>query len=464
MKNGTAKIIYGNNNAGAIISSAGRISTTIGTADELYFKSCDNDKIVNNNLIEKILLSGHYSVLEHLFFNLSFDNVSVFVEQFMIEYRLASFTVKSRRYVNFGNMGYYEPEFVENDTENEPKMSTIYQEHIDYLFREYNNLLEAGVPKEDARFVLPYCFRSNFYCSVNAREFIHIVSEMLYGRGAKYSEVKLLGGMLLEQCREEYPYLCKQIEKSYNHVFETDSLQKYLKNDSVRNKAKDKISILYSTSDSCKRVCEAYAFNHNILNLDIDNPECQKEIFKNVIKQSRKRELEQVSYSFRINRISLAGITHLVRHRMQSAIIPEFVDVCNYAEYVVPQSIVDAGMEQQYHEIFDKTAKVYDTLCKMGMSRYDSVYLFLSGMEIAVITTMNANELLLFLRLRTCSRAQWEIKECADELLELLREESPVLFSHYGPSCVINGVCPEGKMSCGKIKEMHEKYKGEVVY
>ena len=32
------------------------------------------------------------------------------------------------------------------------------------------DLLEAGVPREDARFLLPYAFHSNFYCTLNARE------------------------------------------------------------------------------------------------------------------------------------------------------------------------------------------------------------------------------------------------------------------------------------------------------
>ena len=34
---------------------------------------------------------------------MAFENVSVFCEQFIIEFRLASFTVKSRRYVDFAD-------------------------------------------------------------------------------------------------------------------------------------------------------------------------------------------------------------------------------------------------------------------------------------------------------------------------------------------------------------------------
>ena len=71
---------------------------------------------------------------------------------------------------------------------------------------------------------------------------------------------------------------------------------------------------------------------------------------------------------------------------------------------------------------------------------------------------MNARELHHFFNHRCCNRAQWEIRDVAQEMLRLCREVAPALFSHAGPSC-LNGPCPEGAMTCGRIKEMREKYK-----
>ena len=92
-----------------VCAASGRISTQSGTALEIFERSHDEEK--NTNLISKVTRSGHTSTIEHIFFNLAFENVSVVVEQFMIEFRLASFTVKSRRYVNFSDAGFYVPEF-----------------------------------------------------------------------------------------------------------------------------------------------------------------------------------------------------------------------------------------------------------------------------------------------------------------------------------------------------------------
>ena len=75
-----------------------------------------------------------------------------------------------------------------------------------------------------------------------------------------------------------------------------------------------------------------------------------------------------------------------------------------------------------------------------------------------LIMTMNARSLLNFFRHRCCNRAQWEIRELAELMLKECVAAAPHLFKNAGPSCVC-GACPEGKMTCGKIKEMREKYR-----
>ena len=91
-----------------IVSCGGRISTRPGTAIEHYKTATDKAK--NLNLVTKVVASGHKTILEHHYFNLAFNNVSIFVEQYLIEFRLASFTIKSGRYVNFSSAGFNLPD------------------------------------------------------------------------------------------------------------------------------------------------------------------------------------------------------------------------------------------------------------------------------------------------------------------------------------------------------------------
>ncbi|MFC1770104.1 hypothetical protein ACFLZI_03520, partial [Nitrospirota bacterium] len=52
---------------------------------------------------------------------------------------------------------------------------------------------------------------------------------------------------------------------------------------------------------------------------------------------------------------------------------------------------------------------------------------------------------------------QWEIRAMADKMLKLARKVAPVIFEYAGPGC-LSGSCPEGEYTCGKIKEVRNKY------
>ena len=111
---------------------------------------------------------------------------------------------------------------------------------------------------------------------------------------------------------------------------------------------------------------------------------------------------------------------------------------------------------------FASASPIVELLTAMGEGKEILPYLLLSGQTVPVVTTMNAGELYVFFRLRTCSRAQWEIREIATDMLKCLREKYPRLFNLYGPTCFVTGKCPEGKMCCGKTVEMKEKFSGTL--
>ena len=74
-----------------------------------------------------------------------------------------------------------------------------------------------------------------------------------------------------------------------------------------------------------------------------------------------------------------------------------------------------------------------------------------------MICTFTARSLLNFFSPRCCSRAQWEIRDVACQMLALVKEAAPHIFEKAGPPC-LRGACPEGKMSCGKMNEVRERF------
>lgn len=451
------KIIGYSNCGESLCAAGGRISTQPGDVFDILEKSKDAEK--NASLIQKVTKSGHNSVIEHLFFNLAFRNVSVVVEQFMIEFRLASFTVKSRRYVDFSDAGFFVPELSSESVKEK------YTEHMSKLFDTYNKLTEKGIAKEDARFVLPYCFFSNFICSMNAREFLNVLRAMLYGRGSKYPEIKKIGLSLLEQAQEIAPGVMESFN-NFGKTFNDKPDFSFLSSKGEYVNEKPLVELISYTENSDLAVAKTALISETALNQDevnavVPDSETRKRIIDAVIDCARPRPLEAASYTFRLNNVSLACITHIVRHRIQCVTVPELTS-SNRGRYIIPPAVKsDAELLELYTNAFSETEKLYNELRDMGESEENLVYVLLSGNTLDLTITMNARELLLFLKLRTCERAQWEIRDYAYLMLKMLRDSAPDIFRRYGPSCFVTGVCPEGRLSCGKISEIKNRFSGE---
>ena len=83
----------------------------------------------------------------------------------------------------------------------------------------------------------------------------------------------------------------------------------------------------------------------------------------------------------------------------------------------------------------------------------DARFVLPNACETKMVCTFNARSLQNFFALRCCNRAQWEIRDVATQMLFLVRKVAPHLFANAGPGC-LRGICPEGKMSCGKANEV----------
>ncbi len=426
-----AKIIGMSDQGIKISSAAARISTTEGTAFSVLAKSNESDE-ANVKLIGKVLNSGHKTVIEHHCFNVAFNNVSVIVEQFLIEFRLTSFTIKSRRYVDFSDAGYYMPE-IQNPDDKE-----LFENTTKRLFADYNNLMKQGLIKEDARFLLPYNFKSNILCTVNARELLHIICTMIYGRGRVYAELVTLGNELKTQLEAIYPGLVEKEKAKYEKYIAPDPINV---NPAPIQYVESNVELITATEDIGKVLNTAM----QVEGLDSFN-------IKTFITDGKlARILEQVNFTFKIENITLASLTHFTRHRIHSHIIPNLNTIINDNKYKIAPNIKE---NEEYMSIYTKaienTDKTIRELSHLGAETLS--YLYASGRTINVMTTMNARELLWFFKLRTCDRAQWEIRDIAVAMLKILRAKYPNIFNDFGPSCLVDGRCPEGRLTCGKMK------------
>jgi len=439
MNNSQAVIIVKNHEALRVAASSARISTQQGTALEIFARSEGGEKDLN--LIGKVLASGHKSVIEHQTFSVAFNNVSVMVEQFVIEARLNSYTVKSRRYVDFAGAGFVAPEGLTD------AQGKLYADTMAARFADYEKLMALGVPKEDARFVLPYCLRSNFFMTLNARSLINLICAMVAGRGRGFAEVESLGKQLQAQFDELYPGVVDKELKRYPECAPVALPEEI---DAPREGVGE-ASLLSSTANGMAVLEAAMGFSGRF-EPDMGMMMTQKNV-RSLLLDARPRELELLNFVFGVQRISLACLTHFVRHRVDSPIVPPVLAALAGGSYVMPETVkAVAEAEAVYRAAFEAQAKAAREALALGIAPANVSYFALSGHQIDILLGMNARELLHFMKLRTCSRAQWEIRGVAGEMLLQLQQEMPALFGMYGPSCRF-GPCPEGRMSCGKPQE-----------
>lgn len=155
--------------------------------------------------------------------------------------------------------------------------------------------------------------------------------------------------------------------------------------------------------------------------------------------------LEHVSFTFRISDVSRAFLAQITRHRLASFSV-ESQRYCKYNEgvkVVEPPSIVkNEEAYAVYNDAMQYAADTYGKLLDMGIAAEDARFVLPEATITNMVVTMNARELRHFFALRCCTRAQWEIRCAANEMLRICKDVAPELFDKAGAPCV-RGECRE---------------------
>ena len=162
--------------------------------------------------------------------------------------------------------------------------------------------------------------------------------------------------------------------------------------------------------------------------------------------------IEHASVTFLIEGVSRALLAQLTRHRIASFSVQSqrYVDM-GEADMVIPGSIAKSeALMSGYSSLMSMINGMYRTLRDAGVPKEDARMVLPNACATRLGMTMNCRELRHFFSLRTCNRAQWEIRQLADAMLERCKRIAPIIFEGAGCACMAGKPCPEGKMSCGK--------------
>ena len=139
------------------------ISKSMGTC---YGKSDTSEKRVKRAFVEQ-----HMSVFEHAKVTVRISGVSRALSHQLVRHRMASFCQESQRYVkvDVSEDWFVKPEFDDEVDED------VFDKAMQFSAWAYAQLINDGVPAEDARYVLPNACKTTLVMTMNLRELYHFL-------------------------------------------------------------------------------------------------------------------------------------------------------------------------------------------------------------------------------------------------------------------------------------------------
>ncbi len=448
-----------------VVASAGRLSRYPGDVFEVLHDSEEKEAKQNTKTASYIMGLGHRSITDHDYLVFALKDVSIIIEHILISERFASFTIKSRREVDFRTAGYYVPDFHDEDgnihKDNEI-LKEKYKEHMQSLFNKYGDYVDSGISTEDARFILPYCFYSNIMMGIDAHVLYDLIVKFTKTKYAEIAEVKELGEKLYEIAKEYAPYLIPAIDKYQEN--KKDEVSEYLNSKIERENYKivDKVKLVSNTNDIddtilTSAIMRRYQYDVNKAKEVYDelskDENFKKELMRLIALGNDKQELTQVNFQFQFP-VSYAILTHFQRHRTHHFLMDDFTHA-DLTQYKKPPRIKD----DKYGTIFEENNIARQTFKSYGIKDEDLIYFILAGTMTNIVTNMDGWTVRHILELRECTKAQWETRAIANGMHKEIDKlgHADIFSSVLGPTCETMRICNEGKESCGKIKTLLEK-------
>lgn len=144
-----------------IIASSSKATRSKPAA--ILLKSMNEDEARKH--IGRVMSYGHESISEFAFFIFSVSGVSRVLTHQLVRHRIASYLQMSSRHVDLSNLDLIIPPKIKDN----PEAKRIFIELTKSAKENYKKLLDLGIPKEDARYIIPDSIETHIVIGMNAR-------------------------------------------------------------------------------------------------------------------------------------------------------------------------------------------------------------------------------------------------------------------------------------------------------
>ncbi|MBU0760755.1 MAG: FAD-dependent thymidylate synthase [Nanoarchaeota archaeon] len=361
---------------------------------------------------------GHGAVEDQSAFVFSIDNLTRASTLVLCGPQYASHDQQSLR-VATAERGFHLPDGLDGEA----------RKIMEAQFGLYEIMQSAGVPGEDARFILPLYTKTAIQSLWSARELKHL--DFMARRGGVLSEVKDTVEQMVEQARSAAPKLMENRGANYEVLSWMPSSQLFARNNLTLSE------LIGDVGDGSGPVL-----------LSSSKIPMGEEQIRRAVEERDEAELANLKHFHftYLAHLSLASFHQATRQRSwDQSVEPLRAAVEHSRIYVVPRSVEEKGFGSEFRKLSSR-AVGYVAQRLDEPEAYGVLPHSLSVYDLIHINGWNA---IHAIGKRTCKMAQWEIRDISQRMAEGIRRVLPELGKYAVPQGKIYGKCPE-RVPCGE--------------
>jgi thymidylate synthase (FAD) len=364
-------------------------------------------------IFEETAGRGHGAVLDQAVFTFSIDNLTRASTLFLCGPQYAAHLQQSLRRATAERSFYFDKN----------SGGTKAKELMDRQFQLYTKMQEEGIPSEDARFILPLSTKTAIQTTLDSRELMHLYS-MAEGKGVP-DEVKDTVKKMYERASEIAPRLMKDRKTNFEVLswFPSSQLFSRGENKLFKFKGFERTEL----ADYSNLVISAESIKDAIINRD----------------EAVLSGLKHVHFTF-IAPMSIATFHQMTRQRTLDQAVESLTDATFRGQFITPPSINNTKFQENYEKLNNESIK----FVQENFENPNALLVLPHSLKVYDVMHVNGWNAIGFIAKRTCTEAQWEIRDIAKDIAKEIYEADPDLGKFAVPQGILYGKCPE-KKPCG---------------
>jgi len=313
---------------------------------------------------------------------------------------------------------------------------------MDSAFGLYNCMKEAGIPEEDARFILPLYAKTNIQTSGNSRELMHLHD--MSRNDQIPSVIKETVEELIGQLNKSFPKLFKERATNYEKLAWYPSAQLF----ATENKTIENIIVNLSQGPVTLIGTSEIPMNAESIKKAVEERD-----------EAELANLKHLHYTF-LAEMSLVSFHQAIRQRTWDQSVESIYHAIERGNFITPLSIQrNEKYHVQYTQQQQKMLDFYHELVQSGIKKQEALGVLPHSLTVYDLIHINGWNAIHSIAKRTCTTAQWEIRAVGRNIAEKLYEANPALGKYGLPQGILYGRCPE-KENCGYCDTVLKKTTG----